>query len=243
MFLPKGESVTAAAPDGEPRVYRWDETVFWNVYYVKGAFLDADKAFEVLSGARTIEQRVLGKCINTMVLAELLARHPAINVHCNAAPGNPNAPLRERLMHLGLPAPLFTVDFEGSEEKGGLDRVLLKKLFDSLEPAFGLQVSLGQSNTLVLCPALTSHSELDDTALREAGIAPTTIRISVGAEDPRTLLAHLIRASELAIEPQHPGFVAAFPKPAEIDAVYRHTYAEVHRRYVEARPDFDALFA
>jgi hypothetical protein len=47
---------------------------------------------------------------------------------------------------------------------------------------------------------LTSHSELGDAALREAGIAPTTIRISVGAEDPRSLLAHLIRASELAIE-------------------------------------------
>jgi cystathionine beta-lyase/cystathionine gamma-synthase len=240
MFIPKGESVTAAGPNGAARTYRWDETVFWNVYYVKGAFLDADKAFEVLSGARTMESRVLGKCVNTIVLAQLLARHPAINVHCNAAPGNPNAALRERLLNLGLPAPLFTIDLEGP---GGVDRALLKKLFDSLEPAFGLEVSLGQNNTLVLCPALTSHSELDDSALREAGIAPTTIRISVGAEDPRTLLAHLIRASELAIEPQRPGFVAGFPKPAEIDAVYRRTYADVHRRYVESRPDFVALFS
>jgi cystathionine beta-lyase/cystathionine gamma-synthase len=239
MFIPKGESVTAPGPDGKPRVYRWDETVFWNVYYVKGGFLDADKAFEVLSGARTLESRVLGKCINTIVLAGLLARHPAINVHCNAAPGDPNAPLRERLMHLGLPAPLFTIDFEG----GGITRAQLKRLFDCLEPAFGLQVSLGQSNTVVLCPALTSHSELDDAALSEAGIAPSTIRISVGAEDPRTLIAHLIRASELAVEPEHPGFVAGFPKPDEIDAFYRSTYADAHRRYAEARPDFAAIFA
>ena len=96
---------------------------------------------------------------------------------------------------------------------------------------------------MVLCPALTSHSELGDEALREAGIAPTTIRISVGAEDPRSLIAHLIRASELAIEPDHPGFLAGFPEPAEIDAVYRRVYADVHRRYVESRPDFTAIFA
>jgi hypothetical protein len=155
-----------------------------------------------------------------------------------------NAPLRERLMHLGLPAPLFTIDFEAPDGgRDGIGRAQLKKLFDSLEPAFGLQVSLGQNNTVVLCPALTSHSELGDAALREAGIAPTTIRISVGAEDPRSLLVHLIRASELAIEPDHPGFVAGFPKPAEIDAVYRRTYVEVHRRYIDSRPDFTAIFS
>jgi O-acetylhomoserine (thiol)-lyase len=242
MFVPKGESITIDGPDGESRVYRWDETMFWNVYYIKGAFLDADKAFEVLSGARTLESRLLGKCINTIVLAQLLARHPEINVHCNAAPGNFNAPLRERLMRLGLPAPLFTIDFEGSAaSRGRVGRSQLKKLFDRLEPAFGLQVSLGQSNTVVLCPALTSHSELGDAALREAGISPSTIRISVGSEDPRSSLAHLMRASELAIEPDCPGFMAGFPKPGEIDALYRETYVAVHRRYVESRPDFDAI--
>jgi cystathionine beta-lyase/cystathionine gamma-synthase len=243
MFIPKGESVTIPGPDGKPHEYSWNATLFWNVYYVKGGFLDADKAFEVLSGARTLEARVLGKCINTIVLARLLARHPAINVHCNAVDGDANAPLRERLMHLGLPAPLFTIDFERPRTGQGVDRNVLKRFFDCLEPAFGLQVSLGQNNTLVLCPALTSHSELDDAALTRAGIAPTTIRISVGSEDPRTLLAHLIRASELAIEPALPGFVAGFPRSAEIDDLYRQTYVDVHRRYIEARPSFDAMLA
>jgi len=244
MFIPKGESAAATGPDGNRRVYKWDETLFWNVYYVKGAFLDADKAFEVLNGARTLEQRVLGKCVNTIVLAQLLSRHPEINVHCNAAPGNRNAKLRERLLYLGLPAPLFTIDFEaGASGPGRVGRAQLKKLFDRLEPAFGLQVSLGQNNSVVLCPALTSHSELSDEALREAGIAPTTIRISVGSEDPRTLLAHLIKGAELAIEPDCPGFLRGFPQPSEIDAVYRQVYADVHRRYVESRPSFDALLA
>jgi len=117
----------------------------------------------------------------------------------------------------------------------------VKRLFDCLEPAFGLQVSLGQISTIVLCPALTSHSELSDTALKEASITPTTIRIAVGDEDPRGLIAHLIKASTIALEPDNPGFVAAFPTGAEIDQLYRETYIDVHRRYVESQAGFDTL--
>jgi len=55
---------------------------------VKGAFLDADKAFEVINGMRTLELRMLQKCIATLVLSQLLARHPGIRVRCNAVPGS-----------------------------------------------------------------------------------------------------------------------------------------------------------
>jgi len=78
MFIPKGDSVTTTTPDGKPCVYRWDESLFWNVYYIKGAFLDADKAFEVINGMRTVEVRVLLKSINTLVLARA-ARRPSRN--------------------------------------------------------------------------------------------------------------------------------------------------------------------
>lgn len=236
MFLPKGQSIRATGHDGVEREHRWDETMFWNVYYVKGAFLDSDKAFEVLSGMRTAELRLLTKCINTIVLARCLARHSLINVHCNAAPNHPNSTLRETLMHLGLPAPLFTIDFEGGRgRQQGLTRAQLKRLFDGLEPAFGLQVSLGQSNSVVLCPALTSHSELDETALERAGIKATTIRVSVGDEDPRYLLQHLRLAAENALRDELPDFAAQFPSADEIDALYISVYQEVHRRWVEAR--------
>jgi len=235
MFIPKGESVTAPGPDGRPRTHRWDDSLFWNVYYVKGAFLDADKAFEVINGMRTVELRVLNKCINTLVLARALAQHPAINVCCSAVAGNENHALASERMFLGLPAPLFTMDFETALGTR-IGRHAFQRFFDSLEPAFGLQVTLGQVNTVVLCPALTSHSELSDTALRQAGISPTTIRVSVGEEDPRTLLAHLMRAAELAIEPGCPGFLAHFPAPAEMDRLYEDTYVDVHRRYAASRP-------
>ena len=236
MFLPKGQTVRATGHDGREREYPWDETMFWNVYYVKGAFLDADKAFEVLSGMRTMELRVLQKCINTIVLARCLALHPMINVHCSAVDGHPNGALREKLMTLGLPAPLFTIDFEGTARNPDrLDRRRLKRLLDSLEPAFGLQVTLGQTNTIVLCPALTSHSEMSEEALARAGITPTTLRISVGDEDPRYLLEHMRRAAELAAGDTAPAFIEGFPGRETANAIYQDVYTDVHRRWIAAR--------
>ncbi len=232
MFIPKNESVSALDLSGRTVTYHWNETLFWNVFYVKGAFLDADKAFEVITGSRTLDLRMLRKGISTTVLARALAHHPQIHVNCNAVEENENAAIRKRVLRLGLPAPLFTIDFEGAD----LDRTTFTRFFDCLEPAFGHQVSLGQSNTVVLCPALTSHSEMKPDELREAGIAPTTIRIAVGDEDPRQLLAHFTRAAELVIDPVRPGFTAKFMAPSEIDGLFRTTYLDVHQRWLDSQP-------
>lgn len=236
MFMPKGEKARATGHDGKEREYLWNDTMFWNVYYIKGAFLDSDKAFEVLSGMRTIEQRLLTKCINTVVLARALALHPLINVNCPALDGHPNAPLREKLMTLGLPAPLFTIDLEGSDSKRlNLSRESLKRFLDSLEPAFALQVSLGQVNTMILCPALTTHSELPGDALDRAGIKPSTMRISVGDEDPRYLLEHLQRAAEMAFGEECPELAQGFASKKVVGELYEKTYLEVHGKWVKAR--------
>ena len=232
MFVPKGQSVTATDLSGRSVTYRWDETLFWNVFYVKGAFLDADKAFEVIAGSRTLELRLLRKTISTTVLAKFLASHPQIHVKCNALDDSENAAIRRRVLRLGLPAPLFTFDFE----RAGLERTTFTQFFDCLEPAFGHQVSLGQSNTVVLCPALTSHSEMKPEELREAGISPTTIRIAVGDEDPRQLIAHFIRTSELIIDRVKPGFTGGFMKPDQIDELHRATYLDIHARWFDAQP-------
>jgi len=82
MFIPKGETVGGVA---------WNDTLFWNVYYVKGAFLNADAAYEVLQGMRTLDVRMLAKCINTNILARFLNAHPSVKVHCNALPDDENA--------------------------------------------------------------------------------------------------------------------------------------------------------
>lgn len=240
MFMGKHDAVAGVDVDGSPRTWHGHETLFWNVYYIKGAFLDADKAYEVINGMHTLEMRVLQKTINTLTMAEVLEAHPLINVNCNAVAGNSNAAVREKVMYLGLPAPLFTIDFEGKKTKGAskppFNRETFKRFFDCLDPVFGHQVSLGQTNTVVLCPAITSHSEMSDAALRAAGIEPTTVRIAIGIEDPRSLLAHLIKASELVLDEVAPGFSRKYPSAAKIDAIYRKHYNAVHKRYVEAQP-------
>lgn len=218
MFIPKGESAGGR---------NWDETLFWNVYYVKGAFLNADAAFEVLQGMRTLDVRMLAKCINTQIMARFLDAHPSITVHCNALPENENYQLREELLAHGLPAPLFTIDI------ADVPTVAFQRFFDNLSPTFDHMISLGQSNTIVSCPALTTHSELSPEALQEAGISPTTIRFAIGDEDPRDLVAHFVAAAQLAIDPEVSGFSKQFPTPEASDALIKKCYVEAHRRYIE----------
>ena len=224
MFLPKGDT----APGGK----RWDETLFWNVYYVKGAFLDSDKAFEVLMGMKTLELRLLKKCINTMILARWLASHPLITVNGPANPRDPNPALASRLSYLGLPAPLFTIDLERAK----ISRITLERFYDSLAPMFGHMVSLGQNNTMALCPALTTHSELGSEALREAGITPTTIRIAVGEESPRELIGDFLEAVRSGLDPDVPGFSRKFLPAAEVDRLADEIYTDAHRRHAAAQP-------
>ncbi len=226
MFLPKGDT----SPSGK----NWHDTLFWNVYYVKGAFLDSDKAFEVLNGMKTLELRMLKKCINTLVLARWLASNPLVAVSGPANPADPNHETAARLSYLGLPAPLFTMNLE----KAKISRVTLERFFDSLAPMFGHMVSLGQSNTLVLCPALTSHSELSADALRDAGITPTTIRIAVGDESPRELIGDLLQAARTAIDPEVPGFSDQFMEASAIDRMADEIYIDVHQRHAAAQPRF-----
>jgi O-acetylhomoserine/O-acetylserine sulfhydrylase-like pyridoxal-dependent enzyme len=206
MFIPKGQWAAGRS---------WEQTLFWNVYYVKGAFLNADAAFEVLMGIRTLDVRMLAKCINTLILARFLASHPDLRVHCAGLESDPNHALCRDLMFLGLPAPLFTIDMPT------LPRETFQRFFDSLDPTFAHMISLGQSNTIVSCPGLTTHSELDENSQRQAGITPATIRIAVGDEDPRDLLAHLIAAARCCIDPDLPGFSARWIPPAEANQMIR----------------------
>jgi len=222
MFVPKGESSGGIS---------WRDTLFWNVYYVKGAFLNADAAFEVMQGIRTLENRMLAKCINTNILARFLNSHPSVKVHCNALPDDENAELREKLLFLGLPAPLYTIDFEAA----GLPPQAFQRFVDNLSPTFGHMISLGQSNTIISCPALTTHSELPSEGLASAGITPTTIRFAVGDEDPCDLLEHLVETARFAIDPVSPGFADKFPNAQEMERLVKECYLETHRRYVDSK--------
>ena len=220
MFSPKGMTVNEVP---------WGKTMFWNVYYIKGAFLDSDKSFEVLTGMKTLHQRMLQKCINTATIAKVFSKNKFINVNCNAIEGHKNNSLKNKLLKYGLPAPLFTMDFEGIN----LKNETFKKFFDSLTPMFNMHISLGQTNTTITCPALTTHSEMDETNLKLTGLYLTTMRISVGDENPKELINHFIASAKRSIKHEFPDFVAAFPSKKEIDKIVTKEYMKYHKNYID----------
>lgn len=216
MFMPKG-------------MPGWDNTMFWNVYYVKGAFLNADTAFEVMQGMRTLEVRMLKKCINTRIFASFLDSHPMIKVNCNGLEGNQNRALAEKVLFLGMPSGLFTVDM-GSD----VPEAEFQRFFDCLEPAFSHMISLGQTNTIVSCPGLTTHSELSAEQQQEAQIFPTTIRFAMGIENPMDLIEHLVIATRLSIDQALPEFSSQFMSLDDAREMARETYLHMHQQYIEA---------
>jgi cystathionine beta-lyase/cystathionine gamma-synthase len=220
MFIPKGQSM-----DGRS----WDETMFWNVYYIKGAFLNADAAFEVMQGMKTLTVRMLRKCINTQILADFLNSHAGIRVNCNSVQSDANSKLREENLYLGLPAPLFTFDM------GDIQREAFQRFFDSLSPTFGHMISLGQSNTIVSCPSLTTHSELTEDALNDAGLTPTTVRCAVGDEDPIDLIRHFVHASRGTIDLARPGYSDGFMNEVDTREMIRTRYTAAHSAHVESQ--------
>ncbi|MCS5558036.1 MAG: PLP-dependent transferase, partial [Oceanospirillaceae bacterium] len=99
MFQPKGACMNG---------YDWSKTLFWDVYYIKGAFLDSEKAFDVLNGMKTLEQRMMSKVINTKVFTAFLDAHPQLRVNSHAVVTHENAGLCEKQHTHGWPCALFT---------------------------------------------------------------------------------------------------------------------------------------
>lgn len=214
MFQPKGANCNGVD---------WSQTLFWDVYYIKGAFLDSEKAFDVLTGMKTLTQRMLTKVINTQVFTRFLDSHPLIKVNSHALVEHPNAGLREKVHTNGWPCALFTAELALPE----LDRVQFARFFDALEPAFGHQISIGQTNTLILCPALTSHSELSRAEQEKAGISLTTMRIAMGCDEVKPLIAHFVLALRHAIDPLYADFSRQFMSARELDELYSRITQEV----------------
>jgi O-acetylhomoserine/O-acetylserine sulfhydrylase-like pyridoxal-dependent enzyme len=201
--------------------------MFLDVYYIKGAFLDSEKAFDVLNGMKNLEQRIMAKAINTLVFSEFLASHADFNVNCHALPDHPNASIREKQLRHGWPCALFTVDVQ----RAGINRETFTRFFDALEPALSHQISIGQNNTIILCPALTSHSEMGESEQKDAGIYLTTMRIAVGTDNIKEIIAHFINSCRLHIDEAIPSFSDKFMPLEQIDELYLKTATRVTEQH------------
>ena len=155
-----------------------------------GGSLAPDEAFLLHRGVPTLPLRVRQHCASALRIAEALRQHPAVTrVHYPGLAEHPDHDLAVKLFDEGRYGGMVSVDLDGGRETG-------MAFCDGLR--IGLNAtSLGGTHTKVSHVASTTHRQLDDAALADAGIAASTVRISIGLEDTDDLIADLRHALDM----------------------------------------------
>jgi O-acetylhomoserine (thiol)-lyase len=155
-----------------------------------GAALSPFNAFLLLQGIETLHLRMERHSQNALAVAKHLADHPG--VEWVNYPGLESSPFHQRAqkyMPQGQSA-LLTFGIKGGYDAG-------KKLINSLK-LFSLLANIGDAKSLVVHPASTTHQQLSAEEQASTGVTPELVRLSVGIEDIRDILADLDQAIEAA---------------------------------------------
>jgi O-acetylhomoserine (thiol)-lyase len=140
-----------------------------------GTSLSPFNAFLLLQGLETLALRMDAHVANARAVAEHLAGHPDVAwVSYAGLPSSPSYQLAQRYMPNG-PGAVFAFGVRGGREAG-------RAFIESVELCSHL-ANIGDTRTLVIHPASTTHQQLSDDALGAAGVSPDLVRISVGIED------------------------------------------------------------
>ena len=150
-----------------------------------GATLSPFAAFLLLQGLETLSLRLERHAENTAKVVEFLSNHPQVEkVNHPSLPDHPQHDLYNKYFPDGG-ASIFTFEIKGGVEEA-------HKFIDSLE-IFSLLANVADVKSLVIHPATTTHSQLNEEELADQGIKPNTIRLSVGTEHIDDILADLQR--------------------------------------------------
>lgn len=141
----------------------------------QGATISPFNSFLLLLGLETLSLRVERQVENALKVVEFLNEHPDIEKvnHPSLATGKQKE-LYDRYFPNGAGS-IFTFEIKGDVEKA-------KKFTESLK-LFSLLANVADVKSLVIHPASTTHSQLDEKELLESGIKPNTIRLSIGTEN------------------------------------------------------------
>ncbi len=151
-----------------------------------GPALSPFNAFMILTGIETLPLRMQRHVDNAKAIAEYLAAHPAVSsVQYAGLPTDRYYSLARKYAPKGAGA-VFTVSLKGGYD-AGVSLVQNLKLFSHL-------ANVGDTRSLIIHPASTTHSQLDDAQKTKAGAAPDVVRLSIGIEDKDDLIADLEQA-------------------------------------------------
>lgn len=176
-----GGAVVAASREHAESIRWWS-----NCLGLTGSPFDS---YLALRGLRTLHARMEQHEANAAAVAELLSKHPAVGrVYYPGLPDHPGHRLAGRQQH-GFGAML---SFELGDPTAGGDNgeEQIRAFLDGLR-CFSLAESLGGVESLVAHPATMTHAAMDADARRAAGISDRLLRLSVGIEGRRDLLADL----------------------------------------------------
>ena len=154
----------------------------------QGATLSPFNAFILLQGLETLSLRVERHVENALKVVDFLSKHPQVERvnHPSLSTGRAKE-LYDEYYPNGA-ASIFTFEIKGTAETAC-------KFTESLK-LFSLLANVADVKSLVIHPASTTHSQLTDKELEAAGISPTTIRLSIGTENIKDILADLEQGFE-----------------------------------------------
>ena len=148
-----------------------------------GACISPFNAFLLLQGVETLSLRLDRHAENTKKVVEYLANHPLVEkVNHPSLPDHPDHEIYERYFPNGG-ASIFTFEIKGGKEEAW-------KFIDNLE-IFSLLANVADVKSLVIHPASTTHSQLNDEELEDQGIRQNTIRLSIGTEHVDDIIGDL----------------------------------------------------
>lgn len=148
-----------------------------------GATLSPFHAFLFLQGLETLSLRVERHVENALKIVEYLDGHPQVEaVHHPSLAGEPSHDLYKKYFPKGGGS-IFTFEIKGNADTA-------KKFIDNLA-IFSLLANVADVKSLVIHPASTTHSQLNEAELLDQGIKPNSIRLSIGIEKVDDLIAAL----------------------------------------------------
>jgi O-acetylhomoserine (thiol)-lyase len=151
-----------------------------------GAALSPFNAFLILTGIETLPLRMRTHCDNAQAVAEWLAAHPKVAwVSYPGLPGDRYHNLAKTYCPAGAGA-VFTFGLRGGYE-AGVKLVSNVQLFSHL-------ANIGDTRSLIIHPASTTHRQLTDPQKIAAGAGPDVVRLSIGIEDKADIIADLEQA-------------------------------------------------
>lgn len=173
-----GVTFTEAAPNAPLATY-----VRAVILRDTGAAISPFAAFLLLQGTETLSLRLDRHAENTKKVIEYLSKHPLVEkVNHPSLPEHPDHELYKRYFPNGGGS-IFTFEIKGGVKEA-------HAFIDNLS-LFSLLANVADVKSLVIHPATTTHSQLNEEELADQGIKPNTIRLSIGTEHIDDIIADL----------------------------------------------------